>query len=359
LTVRVGLLDYDLPADRIARRPAARRQDARMLVAPRRGAFLDRTIADWVDLVPQGALVVLNDTKVVRARLVGRKEATGGKVELLLVRRVSGDKDAQIWEALGKGLSPFRPGLRMTLGARLRAELERRLGDDGLVRVRLTTSDGTSTADAVEGEGQVPLPPYIAREPGPDDAERYQTVYATAPGAIAAPTAGLHLTHEALAALAARGVRVASLTLHVGLGTFQPVTVDDLDRHTMHAEELHVPLSVVEQIDAARERGGDVIAVGTTVVRALETAADPVYEGRVRAMSGETRLLIQPGFRFRVVDGLLTNFHLPRSTLLALVAALLGTERTLSSYRAAVERGYRFYSYGDAMWIPIRARSSP
>jgi S-adenosylmethionine:tRNA ribosyltransferase-isomerase len=352
--VRVDLFDFELPEARIAKHPAEHREDARLLVVPPEGEVLDSAIRDWPDTVAPGSLVVLNDTKVLRARLVGHKEATGGKVEVLLVRRTSGGAGEETWEALCKGLQPLRRGLCVTLGALLRGELLEK-GEGGLATVRLFTTDDSPVALAVEREGDVPLPPYLRRAPDERDAERYQTVYARVPGAIAAPTAGLHLTESCFRTLARRGVRVASLTLHVGLGTFQPVTAADLDRHPMHAEWVDVPRALAAEIDATRERGGRVVAVGTTVVRALESAADPRLRGRVRPFSGETRLLIQPGFSLRVVDALLTNFHLPRSTLVALVAAFIGRERLLMAYREAMRRQYRFYSYGDAMWLPSRA----
>jgi S-adenosylmethionine:tRNA ribosyltransferase-isomerase len=353
--VRVDLFDYELPQERIAKRPAEHREDARVLVVPPEGDVVDSVIRDWPDRIPAGSLVVLNDTKVVKARLVGHKEATGGRVEMLLVRRTSGGQSEQTWEALCKGMQPFRRGLRVTFGGPLSGELVEKPGDGGLALVRIFTNDGSKVSSAVEAEGKMPLPPYVRREPDEKDVERYQTVYARAPGAIAAPTAGLHLTESALALLGRRGVRVASLTLHVGLGTFQPVTVDDLDRHPMHAEWVDVSPALAAEIDEARARGGSIVAVGTTVVRALESTADPRRPGSILPFSGETRILLQPGHSFRVVDALLTNFHLPRSTLVALVAAFIGRERLLWAYGQAVRRGYRFYSYGDAMWIPSRA----
>jgi S-adenosylmethionine:tRNA ribosyltransferase-isomerase len=204
----------------------------------------------------------------------------------------------------------------------------------------------------LERSGHVPIPPYLDRADAPLDRERYQTVYARRTSSVAAPTAGLHLTDQLLARLRARGARVTSLELSVGLGTFRPVTVDDLDRHPMHAERYEIPEEVADEVERARERRAPVVAIGTTVVRALESAAGP--DGRIRSGAAETRLLIQPGYRFRVVDALLTNFHQPRSTLLALVSAFAGYDRTLAAYREALDRGYRFLSYGDAMWIPRR-----
>jgi S-adenosylmethionine:tRNA ribosyltransferase-isomerase len=222
----------------------------------------------------------------------------------------------------------------------------------------LEPTAGLGLAAAVEASGHVPLPPYVHRPDDAADRERYQTVFARVPGAVAAPTAGLHLSTALIDRIRARGVAVATVTLHVGLGTFQPVSAEDLDDHPMHAEAFVVPAEAAAAVAAARDRGAPVVAVGTTVVRALESAADPARPGGVLALSGETRLLIQPGYRFRVVDQLLTNFHLPQSTLLALVAAFAGRERVLSAYRAAVGARYRFYSYGDAMLIRSRSEAA-
>jgi S-adenosylmethionine:tRNA ribosyltransferase-isomerase len=223
--------------------------------------------------------------------------------------------------------------------------------DDGLFEVRLSVTGSRSIEDAIAGVGRVPLPPYIKRDARPEDALRYQTVFARVPGAVAAPTAGLHLDKPMLERLRERGCEVETCTLHVGLGTFQPVTVEDLDDHPMHAEYYEVPRSLASAISRARERGAPVLAVGTTVVRALESAKDDERPGHVKPCAGETRLLVQPGYAFRVVDRLLTNFHLPRSTLLALVCAFAGTTRVLDAYKEAVRERYRFFSYGDAMLL--------
>jgi S-adenosylmethionine:tRNA ribosyltransferase-isomerase len=356
--VRVELLDYDLPETAIAQRPLPRREAARLCVLdPTKAALEHLQISDWPSLVPQGALVVLNDTKVIKARLLGNKRGGDGKVELLLVEplAVSGPGAArEKWRAIGKGLGRLR-GQPLFFGkGALQAVVEGPSGDGGLFDVTLST-EGASVGAALAEHGHVPVPPYIRRIDDADDIERYQTVYARAAGAIAAPTAGLHLTEELLAELGRRGIRTSFLTLHVGLGTFQPVASDDLDRHSMHAEWMQVSNALVREVAEARARDAPVVAVGTTVVRALETAADRAVLGHIVASECKTNLLIQPGHRFRVVDALLTNFHLPRSTLLALVAAFAGLERTLGAYREAVRRGYRFFSYGDAMWIPHRA----
>jgi S-adenosylmethionine:tRNA ribosyltransferase-isomerase len=250
---------------------------------------------------------------------------------------------------MGRASKGLRAGTRVRKGP-LAIEVEEKTAD-GLLLVRLETTDGSSIADALRIAGQVPLPPYIRREPSSDDAERYQTVFARADGAVAAPTAGLHLTRELLARLEERGCEIASCTLHVGLGTFQPVTTEDLDDHPMHAETFEVSAALASAVDRARDGGRAVVAIGTTVIRALESARDPERPDRVRPCKKETRLLIQPGTAITVADRLLTNFHLPKSTLLALVCAFAGRERVLDAYRLAVGDKYRFFSYGDAMLL--------
>jgi S-adenosylmethionine:tRNA ribosyltransferase-isomerase len=264
-------------------------------------------------------------------------------VELLLVHRTSNGTFA----AMGRASKGLPEGSRVLFADGLDAVVEGK-GDDGLLRVRLTAPDGDVDA-ALERQGEVPLPPYVHRRPDPEDAERYQTVFARVPGAVAAPTAGLHLTRPMLARMRDRGVDVRTVTLHVGPGTFAPVTVDDLDRHPMHAERYHVPPETAAAIDAARAAGRPVVAVGTTVVRTLESACDDA--GRITPGDAETRLLLQPGSLLRVIDQLLTNFHVPRSTLIALVMAFAGRDAILAAYAEAVARGYRFFSYGDAMLI--------
>ncbi|MBX3187907.1 MAG: tRNA preQ1(34) S-adenosylmethionine ribosyltransferase-isomerase QueA [Labilithrix sp.] len=346
--MRVERFDYELPPERIAQAPAAEREAARMLVVSPAG-LVHRAVADLAEHVAPGTLVVVNDTKVLRARILGAKAGSGGKSEVFLVRKIDGDARAQRWRALGRASKGLRPGTRVVKGA-LAIEVTGK-ADDGLFEVELTTLDGASVDEAIRAAGQVPLPPYIKREPGADDEARYQTVFARAEGAVAAPTAGLHLTAALMERLRERGCEIATCTLHVGLGTFQPVMVDDLDDHPMHAEAIEVPEALVSAIARARSRGAPVLAIGTTVVRALESARDPERPGHVRACAEDTRLLIQPGYVFGVVDRLLTNFHLPKSTLLALVCAFAGEERTLSAYRAAIHEAYRFYSYGDAMLI--------
>ncbi|MGH7437748.1 MAG: tRNA preQ1(34) S-adenosylmethionine ribosyltransferase-isomerase QueA [Polyangiaceae bacterium] len=367
--MRVDAFTYELPEELIAQRPAAEREHARLMHLsrePREPAGAGERhlrIADLPDLVPSGALVVVNDTRVLPARLLGQK-ASGGRVEIFLVRRMGrsaidgSPTPVDRWEALGRSSKPLRPGMDIEVHRRASAmgppALTVRVlarDDAGGLEVALSTPDGGSIDDALRACGHVPLPPYIRRADDESDADRYQTVYAREDGAVAAPTAGLHLTEALLARIRARGCDVATVTLHVGLGTFQPVEVDDLDAHPMHAERCLVPSSTVEAIASARRRGAPVLAVGTTTARALESAADREQRGHARVFEDDTRLLIQPGYAWRVVDVLLTNFHLPRSTLLAMVCALGGTDRVLAAYREAVAARYRFFSYGDAMLL--------
>jgi S-adenosylmethionine:tRNA ribosyltransferase-isomerase len=366
--LRVDAFHYDLPADLIAQRPAEDRERARLMHLPVGSTSPEHhRISDLPDLLKPGTLVVVNDTRVVPARLLGRKRETGGQVEIFLLRRVgtreleTGPKETRpvdVWRALGRATKPLRFGTEIDVAARgaegvptLRIRLLGRADDDGLLEVALWTLSGEPVDAGLRACGHVPLPPYIKRDDSSEDEARYQTVYARHDGAVAAPTAGLHLTQGLLDRLAARGCELATITLHVGLGTFQPVSVEDLDDHPMHSERFVVTQATADAMAAARARGGSVVAVGTTTARALESAADPDRLGHLRAAHGETRLLIQPGYAWRVVDGMLTNFHLPSSTLLALVAALAGRERTLDAYRLAVREAYRFFSYGDAMLL--------
>jgi S-adenosylmethionine:tRNA ribosyltransferase-isomerase len=352
--VRLDDFDYSLPADRIAQHPSAGRDEARLLVHHRAAALTEHHVFHELPaLLPAGALLVVNDTRVVPARLRGRKP-TGGAVELLLLDAAPAPDG--LLRCLLRSAKPLRPGTRVELcdaagaASTVAAVVESRDGAEA--RVRLLGADVTWVLARL---GEIPLPPYIERTgpPGPDDAERYQTVYAAHAGAVAAPTAGLHFTRELLALLAARGHEVCRLTLHVGPGTFLPVRKDDPSEHVMHPERYSIPPATAAALAEARRRGRMVVAVGTTCVRALESAVAPLPEGApVPAVAeGDTRLFIYPGFRFRVVDALITNFHLPRSTLLMLVAALCGRERLLALYREAIGRGYRFYSYGDAMLV--------
>ncbi len=340
-------LDYTLPPELIADQPAETRDASRLLVVSQGAPPAHHRFADLVSLATP-SLIVFNDTKVIPARLLGNRP-TGAKVEILLLEPEA-SAGPGCWRALGRANKPLKPGHRVVFGdGALEAEVVAR-HDEGQLCVRLE-AEGPLEA-AIEAHGEMPLPPYIKRPAGEADRTRYQTVYAEHAGAVAAPTAGLHFTKELLDALEAAGHRLARVTLHVGLGTFRPVKVDDLDAHPMHAERYHVPDTTADAIAAAKAEGRPVLAVGTTVVRTLEGAA--TEDGVVPAGSGRTNLLIQPGYRFRVIDALLTNFHLPKSTLLALVMAFAGEEPVREAYRVAVEERYRFFSYGDAMYLPER-----
>ncbi len=340
--MRASDFDYSLPPSLIAQHPLPDRAASRLLVLERAsGAARHARFPDIVDLVTPEDVLVVNVSRVVPARLHGTRE-TGAPAELLLVRAGSDGT----WLALGHPGGKLKAGRRVTFGPDSAVEIVEVLGG-GLRRVRFV---GALDAHATLGKyGEVPLPPYIRRPPRPEDRERYQTVYAAHDGSVAAPTAGLHFTPGLLERLRARGVAVAELDLHIGPGTFKPVEVDDLARHRMHAEAYAVSEHTAETVNARRAAGGRVWAVGTTVVRTLETCAD--RHGRIRAGSGETLLFISPPYTFRAVDRLLTNFHLPRSTLLMLVCAFGGYENVMGAYREAIERGYRFYSYGDAMAV--------
>ncbi len=329
---------FELPPELIAQEPPAVRGGSRLLVLDgASGALADRAFRDLAGLLAPGDLLVRNDTRVLPARLHGRK-ATGGAVEILL-ERMLGERRVSVQLRSSKGA---RPGQRIDLPGGAVATVVG--ADGGLAELKLDRA----VRDYFDAHGEVPLPPYISRPAADADRARYQTVYARAPGAVAAPTAGLHFDAALLAALAARGVAIADVTLHVGAGTFQPLRSDDLDAHRMHAEWLEVPAATVAAVAAARARGGRVVAVGTTVVRSLETAA---AAGTLAPFAGDTRLFIRPGYRFRVVDALVTNFHLPESTLLMLVCAFAGREAVLGAYAHAVRNAYRFFSYGDAMFV--------
>ncbi len=351
--MRTELFDYELPDTQIARHPTDARDGARLLVLEERGLVDDR-VASIAERIPSGALLVVNDTRVRRARVFGQRVPGGGRVEFLLLERLGEAADGrERWQALGRANKPLRVGTCVDAGE-LQAEVGARQDENGVLELLLRAEPNVE--QALERIGHVPIPPYLAREDEPLDGERYQTVYARRTSSVAAPTAGLHFTQATFARLAERGVELAALELEVGLGTFRPVSAEDLDQHAMHEERFTIDSELVEAVRAARERARAVVALGTTAVRALESAADPTRPGQVLAMSGaRTRLLIQPGFRFSVVDALFTNFHQPKSTLLALVSAFAGRERTLSAYRHALACGYRFLSYGDAMWIPRRS----
>jgi S-adenosylmethionine:tRNA ribosyltransferase-isomerase len=345
--VRLDDFDFELPKELIAQRPAKERASSRLLrLHGDSGVLEDRRFRELPDLVQPNDVVVLNDTRVIKARLFGAK-STGGQVEILIERLL----DANTALAQVRASKPPRTGSKIALfgGAHLLV-----LGREGDF-YRLGAHPEPDLAGYLERHGQVPLPPYIEHDADEDDASRYQTVYSRHPGAVAAPTAGLHFDQALLAELGQRGVRIAYVTLHVGAGTFQPVRVGDVRSHVMHAERFDVPRETVLAIEQARRRDGRVLAVGTTTLRALESAA---ASGKLAAGLGETNLFILPGFRFRVVDRLLTNFHLPKSTLLMLVSAFGGVEQIRAAYRHAVSERYRFFSYGDAMLIERRSGRS-
>jgi len=331
---------YSLPAELIAQFPASPRTASRLMhLDGASGAVRDLRFTDLPSLLRAGDLLVFNDTRVIPARVHGRKDS-GGRIEVLIERI----RDAHRVLAQVRASKPPKPGQKLALEGDVTVEVRGREGEF----YELAFDGEAPVTEVLERIGHVPLPPYITRPDETTDRERYQTVYARHRGAVAAPTAGLHFDAAMLAALEARGVERAFVTLHVGAGTFQPVRVDDIREHRMHAESLSVSPATCDRIKAAKQEGRRVVAVGTTVVRALETAA---HDGSIVPFEGETDIFIYPGYGFRVVDALLTNFHLPESTLLMLVCAFGGTANVLNAYRHAVEEKYRFYSYGDAMFV--------
>lgn len=334
---------FHLPRELIAQAPLAERSASRMLVVPGGDAALeDRHVRDLPDFLRAGDLLVFNDTRVIPARLFGHKQGSGGRVEILLERLLPGNEArAQV----GASKTP-KPGNLIQLDGGGVAEV---IGRDGGFHHLRFHVDGP-LQPWLEKVGRMPLPPYIQRDPGTDDAERYQTVFAREAGAVAAPTAGLHFDDALLEALRAKGVGFGHVTLHVGAGTFQPMRVDDVREHRMHSEWINVGAALVEQVRRTRAAGGRVVAVGTTVVRAMESAT---VEGELHPFAGETSIFIVPGYRITSADLLLTNFHLPESTLLMLVSAFAGRERVLGAYAHAVRERYRFFSYGDAMLLQI------
>ncbi len=341
--MKVSLFEYHLPPDRIAQEPLPQRDASRlMVVKSRKGSIFHATFREFPQLVEGGALMVVNNARVIPARLFGRR-ATEGKVEVFLVR----EREKDLWVCLVK------PGRYLREGAKVFFPPGNWWGEVGEVLAsgeRVIRFWGPGGVEALlEYRGQIPLPPYIRRSPSPLDGERYQTIYATRKGAVAAPTAGLHFTPRVLDALKDKGVEIVSLTLHVGPGTFRPVKAEDMEDHSMEEEYYEISPQTADKIQKAKKEGRRLLAVGTTVTRALESAANE--EGDLVRLKGWTGLFIYPGFRFKVVDGLLTNFHLPRSTLLMLVCAFGGRELVMRAYREAIEEGYRFYSYGDAMLI--------
>jgi S-adenosylmethionine:tRNA ribosyltransferase-isomerase len=347
--MRVSDFDYDLPDELVAQEAAPRGQSRLLTLNRVTGAVDHGQVGDLVNRLEPGDLVVVNDTRVFPARLIGRRVPSGGAVECMLLGR---EGEGEVWHALVHPGQKLRPGGLMRFegagGVLLGEILERRF--HGRRRVRLWSESGDDVERVVDAIGHVPLPPYIRRADTAADRERYQTVYARARGSVAAPTAGLHFSNDLIAALDAKGVRRTMITLHVGYGTFKPVRTEIVADHTVDSERYDIAEDAAEAVDRARGEGRRVVAVGTTTVRALESAAIR-GQGRVLPGAGETSLFIHPGFRFQVIDGLLTNFHLPRSSLLMLVSAFAGRERVLAAYAEAVARRYRFYSYGDAMLI--------
>jgi S-adenosylmethionine:tRNA ribosyltransferase-isomerase len=336
--------DYDLPAELIAQHPSGKRDASRLMTLDReREVIAEMSFAEIPELFRSGDILVINDTRVIPARLRGVKES-GGRVEVFLVRKLAAP--GETWQCLVKSSRPPRRGAVFTLAEGLTAHVE---GNDGGNIWRISFSPQEDFDERLERGGAIPLPPYIRRQAGEDDRERYQTVFARVKGAVAAPTAGLHVTPELLAALRDRGVEVVPLTLHVGLGTFMPVRVENLQEHRMHREMYAIPETTAAAVNAAKMSGRRVVALGTTSARALEHAT--ADDGLVRPGDGEADIFICPGYRFKMVDALITNFHLPKSTLLMLVAAFAGRDFTLRAYADAVRRGFRFYSYGDAMFI--------
>ncbi|MBI1283781.1 MAG: tRNA preQ1(34) S-adenosylmethionine ribosyltransferase-isomerase QueA [Thiobacillus sp.] len=343
--MQVADFDFDLPDELVAQFPPALRGGSRLLHVEASGLLHDREFADLPTLLRPNDLLVMNDTRVIKARLFGQKES-GGKVELL-VERVLGEFEAL---AFVRASHAPRAGSRIHLDAAVTLQVLAR--QDDLTRLRFPRP----VLEVLDEHGQLPLPPYIVHTPTADDEARYQTVYANRPGAVAAPTAGLHFDQAMLDDLHERGIHTTQVTLHVGAGTFQPVRVDNIADHRMHRERYTIPQATVDAVRATRHRGGRVVAVGTTSLRALEAASQ---SGELRAGSDETDIFITPGYRFRVVDALITNFHLPRSTLLMLVSAFAGIDAIRAAYAHAILARYRFFSYGDAMFLEKSGRINP
>lgn len=340
--MNINEFDYDLPQELIAQDPIEDRSSSRLLILDRKtGTTRDSIFRNIIDELEPGDCLVINNTKVIPARLMGVKEDTGAHIEVLLLKREQDDE----WEVLVKPGKKARPGTRISFGdGRLKAEVLEVI-DDGNRRIRFHYEG--IFEEILDELGQMPLPPYITHQL--KDKNRYQTVYAKHEGSAAAPTAGLHFTEELLEKIEEKGIVIASVTLHVGLGTFRPVKVENISEHHMHSEYYNIEQSEADKINAAKAAGKRVIAVGTTSCRTLESAADE--NGHLSAQSGWTDIFIYPGYRFKVVDALITNFHLPKSTLVMLVSALAGREHILAAYREAVEKKYRFFSFGDAMFI--------
>ena len=331
---------YDLPEELIAQDPLEDRTASRLLVLDRKtGAVKHKIFSDVIDYLNKGDCLVINNTRVIPARLIGEKEGTGGKVEVLLLKRRAND----VWETLVKPGKKLKPGAKITFGdGRLRAEVLD-VVEEGNRLVKFYYEG--IFEEILDSLGEMPLPPYITHKL--EDKEMYQTVYAKFDGSAAAPTAGLHFTKELLNKIEEKGIKIASITLHVGLGTFRPVKVDDVNNHHMHTEWYEVNAEAADIINETKRNGGRVICVGTTSCRTIESVADE--NGYMKAKTGETDIFIYPGYKFKVMDGLITNFHLPESTLVMLVSAFAGKENVLAAYETAVKERYRFFSFGDAM----------
>mgnify|MGYP000140336828 FL=1 len=334
--------DYELPQELIAQDPLEQRDSSRLLILDKKtGERMHRIFHDIIDYLHEGDCLVINNTKVIPARLIGEREGTGGKVEVLLLKR----KTDNVWETLVKPGKKARPGMRLSFGGGLLHAEVQEVVDEGNRLIRFEYEG--IFEEILDQLGQMPLPPYITHQL--KDKNRYQTVYAKYEGSAAAPTAGLHFTEELLQQIQEKGVKIARVTLHVGLGTFRPVKVDDVTQHHMHTEFYHVSQEAADIINETKKQGGRVICVGTTSCRTIESAADG--QGVVQATEGDTDIFIYPGYQFKVLDCLITNFHLPESTLLMLVSALAGKENIMAAYKEAVEMKYRFFSFGDAMFI--------
>lgn len=334
--------DYELPQELIAQDPLEQRDSSRLLILDKKtGERTHRIFHDIIDYLHEGDCLVINNTKVIPARLIGEREGTGGKVEVLLLKR----KTDNVWETLVKPGKKARPGMRLSFGGGLLHAEVQEVVDEGNRLIRFEYEG--IFEEILDQLGQMPLPPYITHQL--KDKNRYQTVYARYEGSAAAPTAGLHFTEELLQRIQEKGVKIARVTLHVGLGTFRPVKVEDVTEHHMHTEFYHVSQEAADIINETKKQGGRVICVGTTSCRTIESAADE--HGVVQATEGDTDIFIYPGYRFKVLDCLITNFHLPESTLLMLVSALAGKENIMAAYKEAVEMRYRFFSFGDAMFI--------
>ncbi|MGL4875647.1 MAG: tRNA preQ1(34) S-adenosylmethionine ribosyltransferase-isomerase QueA [Clostridium sp.] len=340
--MKVSDFDFDLPEELIAQHPLKERDSSRLMVLDKKtGEIEHKKFSDIIDYLNKGDTLILNNTRVMPARLIGQKEETGGKIEFLLLKRLEGDK----WECLAKPGKTARVGRKFTFGdGKLKCEVLEVLETGN--RVIEFSYDGIFE-EVLDSLGEMPLPPYIHERL--DDKERYQTVYSKEKGSAAAPTAGLHFTEELLEKIKGKGINIGYVTLHVGLGTFRPVQVDDINNHVMHSEFYQISKETADLINKTKENGGRIISVGTTSTRTLETVGDE--NGKIKESSGWTDIFIYPGYKFKVVDNLITNFHLPESTLIMLVSSLAGGENVLNAYNVAVKEKYRFFSFGDAMFI--------